>query len=76
VETEIENIDNKRRIMKCPIELLPECVLSLTNPVPPYEAIESREITSFYLPLIKHLELNVIDHKVHVLGLNASPRNT
>ena len=76
VETQLENIDNKRRIMQCPIELLPECVFSLTNPVPPYDAIESREITSSYLPLIKHLELNVIGHKVHVLGLNASPRNT
>jgi hypothetical protein len=70
-----KTIDNDRRIMKCPIELLPECAISLTNPVPSYEDIESGDIRGIYLPLIKHLELNVIGHKVHVLGLNASPRN-
>ena len=56
-----------------PIELLNECVVSLTNPIPSYDDIESRKIKGFSLPLVKHLELEVIGHTVHVLGLNASP---
>jgi len=68
-----EKIKNARKIVKCPIELLNECVVSLTNPIPFYDDIESRNIKGFHLPLIKHLELEVIGHTVHVLGLNASP---
>lgn len=67
-------VDREREIMECPIELLNECIVSLTNPIPSYGDIESSEIKSFYLPLIKHLELKVIGHTVHVLGLNASPK--
>ncbi len=58
---------------ECPIELLSECIVSLTNPVTCYDDIESHNTTSFHLPLIKHLELEVIGHTVHVLGLNSSP---
>lgn len=66
-----KKFDNE--IRKCPIELLSECVVSLTNPVTCYDDIESHNTTSFHLPLIKHLELEVIGHTVHVLGINASP---
>lgn len=66
-------VDNERGISDCPVGLLSECIVSLTNPVPLSNDIESGEVKSFYLPLIKHLELNVIGHRVHVIGLNASP---
>ncbi len=72
-ERVFETIKNDSKIVKCPIELLNECVVSLTNPIPPYDDIESQNIKGFSLPLIKHLELEVIGHTVHVLGLNASP---
>lgn len=68
-----QTIKNDSKIVKCPIELLNECIVSLTNPIPSYNDIESRNIKGFYLPLIKHLELEVIGHTIHVLGLNASP---
>jgi len=35
---------------------------------------ESGDVSHFYPPLIKHLELGVIGHNVHIIGLNASPR--
>jgi hypothetical protein len=68
-----ERIDDDRKITNCPIELLNECIISLTNPVPSYEDIMSGNTIGFGLPLIKHLELKVIGHTVHVMGLNASP---
>jgi hypothetical protein len=64
---------NNNEITKCPIELLNECIVSLTNPVPLYSDIESRNTKGFFLPLVKHLELEVVGHNVHVLGLNATP---
>lgn len=73
-DTIFERIKNEREINECPVELMNECVVSLTNPVPSYDDIASRETTGFYLPLIKHLELEVTGHTVHVLGLNASPK--
>ncbi len=68
------DIEYERRISDCPVALIDECVVSLTNPVLLYEDIESGDIRSFYPPLIKHLELYVIGHRVHVIGLNASPK--
>lgn len=72
-ERVFETLEKDKIIVNCPIELLDECIVSLTNPVPSYNDIESRDIKGFYAPLIKHLELEVIGHTVHILGLNASP---
>ena len=72
-ERSFKTINKSSKIIKCPIELLSECIVSLTNPVPLYSDIESRETLGFHLPLIKHLELEATGHMVHVLGLNASP---
>jgi hypothetical protein len=69
-----KKIERENEIRECPVGLLSECIVSLTNPVKCYDDIESRETTHFYLPLIKHLELDVIGHTVHVLGLNSSPK--
>ena len=69
----IEEIDDARAVQECPVELLEECVVSLTNPIAFYDDIESGKTSRFHLPLIKHLELEAIGHTVHVLGLNASP---
>jgi hypothetical protein len=71
-----KEIESENEIRECPIGLLSECVVSLTNPVTCYDDIESHNTTSFHLPLIKHLELEVIGHTVHVLGLNASPEES
>lgn len=68
------DIENETRVSGCPVKLIDECVVSLTNPVPLFEDIDSGEISHFHPPLIKHLELGVIGHNVHVIGLNASPR--
>lgn len=67
------DIENETRISDCPVQLIDECVVSLTNPVPLYDDIESGDVSHFYPPLIKHLELGVIGHNVHIIGLNASP---
>ena len=63
-----EPIDRDPEIKSCPISLLNECVVSLTNPIASYDEIESREVKGFHLPFIKHLEVKVIGHTVHVLG--------
>ncbi len=39
------------------MELLGECVVSLTNPVPLYADLQSGTTRKFHLPLVKHLEL-------------------
>ena len=74
IERARTDIETEARISGCPVRLLGECVVSLTNPVPLYDDIESGDASHFYPPLIKHLELGVTGHNVHVIGLNASPR--
>jgi len=69
----MEEVENEPRISGCPVGLLSECVVSLTNPVPLYDDIVSGDVSRFHLPLIKHLEIGVIGHNVHIIGLNASP---
>ncbi len=59
-----DTIEDNSKIVKCPTELLNECIVSLTNPVPSFNDIESKNVKGFRLPLIKHLEVEMIGHTV------------
>jgi len=66
----------KYRDNRCPVEVLGETVIALTNPVALYEDVMQStptSVDSFTLPLIKQFTVDGHGHTIHILGINGGP---
>jgi Schlafen, AlbA_2 len=71
-ERMIDAIRYARELQECPIQLLDECVVSLSPPAF-YDDIQKGEVVGFRLPSVKDLELTMRGYRVHILGVTSSP---
>jgi Schlafen, AlbA_2 len=58
---------------KCPLSALDRCLVSVTNPPPDLEDLQSGKVKSFLPPFIKSFEAGMGAHSVYVIGVNATP---
>jgi alpha-acetolactate decarboxylase len=68
----MDEIQGARQLQECPIQLLDECVVSLSPPAF-YDDIQKGEVVGFRLPSVKDLEVTMRGYRVHVLGVSSSP---
>ena len=73
IDRMIETMEGSGQDKGCPIQVLDECVVSLSPPVVFYDDIQEGKTTAFRLPSIKDLEFRMRGYTVHLLGIHASP---
>jgi hypothetical protein len=57
----------------CPLSDLDRCLVSVTNPPPDLEDLQSGKVKLFLPPFIKSFEVGMGGHSVYVIGVNGAP---